>query len=479
MLRDRRAALHVGCPPAGVVETEGMKRTTTTLDALRSTFGERLVTPHDAKFDEAAEIVFAGERRCPALIARPVSDREVSAAIAFARDANLPIAVRAGGHDFARGSVVDGGVVIDLRSMSAVSIDVERRIATASGAITAGEYVDAAHVHGLGTGLGDVPAVGVTGITLGGGIGYLSRRDGLTIDNLVGADVVLADGSVVHADEHEHTDLFWALRGGGGRFGVVTRLQLRLREVGTIVGGLLALPGEPDVVANVLAAAIAAPDELGTMVNVMKAPPAPFLPAEIHGRPMTGVFLCYAGRLEDAEHAIAPLRAIARPLADLVKPQPYPGLYALAPDLSGMFAHLRTGFDDALDATWAAEAVDAVAAAPSSVAIVSLRPMGAAIARVPVDATAFAHREHAVMTTVSALDKDPDVAMRARSWADETATRLAIGGGAYVNFLSEITEAELQRAYPEPTRTRLAAVARRYDPDGLFARIGSHSRLAL
>jgi len=442
----------------------------TTIDEVRKTLGGKpvlLVAPGDAGFDGVAPVVFAGDGVEPAFVARPRDVGEVSAVVRAAAATGVPFAVRGGGHAYARYGTVAGGLVLDLRLLGGVQIDPERRVGIASAGTTAGDYTGAAAEHGLATGFGDTLSVGVPGLALGGGIGYLSRRDGLTLDNVLGAEVVLADGAVVRAFDDENPDLFWALRGGGGNFGVVTRLDLRLTPTTVVTGGLLAFAPDPRTVGALLAAAAAAPDELSLMVNVMKAPPAPFLPAERHGTPIVVALVCHSGAPEDADAALAPLRAAGTVLVDLVRPQPYPDLFGLAPSQAGMWPAQRTGFVQTVVEDVAAQVIDAVRTAPTPVAVLNLRPMGGAIARVPRDATAFAHRDREVLATVGALGPDGGRVAEARDWVGRTADALGLGGAAYVNFVAD-PGAGAGDAYPPATLRRLQAVKRQVDPANLF-----------
>jgi FAD/FMN-containing dehydrogenases len=429
---------------------------------LAPVLGERLI----AKPSPDSVHFFAPDDRVPALVARPVDAREVAAVVTTAAETGVPFAVRGTGHSYARHSVVADGLVLDLQLMNEVRIDPERRVGTAAGGATAGAYTTAAHEHGLATGFGDTASVGVAGLTLGGGIGYLSRRDGLTIDNLIAAEVVLADGTIVSASDQEHPDLFWALRGGGGNLGVVTRLDLRLHETNVVTGGLLAFEPSAATVAALLAAAGQASDEVSTMINIMKAPPMPFLPSERHGTPIIVALLCHSGRPDEADAALAPFRAAGTVLADLIRPQPYPALFGMAPSQAGMQATIHSGFG--FDEERAALALDLIRTAPTAAALVNLRPMGGAIARVPADATAFAHRHHEVMTGVGALDPAEVGPGRIQDWVTEAATQLKITGPRYVNFIADGGPDAVRDAYPEPTRRRLAEIKRTYDPGNLF-----------
>jgi FAD/FMN-containing dehydrogenase len=435
---------------------------------LRDVLDGRMLARDDEGFAAAAEVVFAGDERIPLLIAQPRSARAAAEVVRAAAETHTPLSVRGGGHAYARYGLIDGGIVLDLRGLNGLAFDIAARTGTAQGGVTAGTYTVAAAESELATGFGDTASVGIAGLTLGGGIGFLSRRDGLTIDNLLSAEVVLADGSIVTASDAEHPELFWALRGGGGNFGVVTSLRLRLNETPVVTGGLMAFRADGDTVADLVAAAGAAPDELSTMVNVMKAPPAPFLPSELHGHPIVVALACHSGRLEDAAAALAPLRAAGSLIADLVRTQPYPAMFGVAAQPVGMRPFLRTGFVESFDAERANRAIELVGQAPTATALVNLRLMGGAIGRISADATAFAHRDRAIMASVSAIDADPELAARAGEWADATAQQLAIGGAGYASFVTATDSEAAEAAYPGSTLERLIDTKRRYDPFNLF-----------
>src|SRR5215210_3946848 len=292
---------------------------------LRAVLNGRVITPDDAAYDEARAVFYGGFDSRPALIVRVADATDVSHVIALARESGLELAVRSGGHSVAGHSTTDGGIVLDFSEMKGLEIDLERHTAWAQTGLTAGEYTAAVGAHGLATGFGDTGSVGIGGITLGGGVGYLVRKHGLTIDDLLAADVVSADGELLRVDAETHPDLFWAIRGGGGNFGVATRFRFRLHEVDTIVGGMLLLPATPDVIEWFVAEAEAAPEDLSVIANVMTAPPMPFVPPEAHGQLIVMAMLVYAGEeVDEGERAIAPFRALAKPIADMVKPMRYP-----------------------------------------------------------------------------------------------------------------------------------------------------------
>jgi FAD/FMN-containing dehydrogenase len=377
--------------------------------------------------------------------------------------------LRSGGHSAAGHGVTQGGVVLDLADMRALHIDPEQRTAWAQAGLTAGEYTAAAAERGLATGFGDTGSVGLGGITLGGGVGYLVRRHGLTIDDLLAADVVTADGRLLRADSETNPDLFWAIRGGGGNFGVATRFLFRLHPLEMIMGGMLLLPATPEVIQSFVDEAEAAPDELSAIANVMPAPPMPFVPEEHHGRLVLMAMLVYAGAVEAGERTVARFRALAAPIADMVRPMRYAEIYP--PEEGGFHpvAQARSFFVDTLDRRAAETIVDHLRASTAQMAVAQLRVLGGAMARVPVDATAFAHRNRRIMVNVAALYQHPDEEAVHAAWVAGFAGALRQGdAGVYVNFLGDEGEARVREAYPGPTWYRLAAIKARYDPANLF-----------
>jgi FAD/FMN-containing dehydrogenase len=244
-----------------------------------------------------------------------------------AREAEIELAIRSGGHSNAGHSTTEGGIVLDLSDMKDLQINVQDKTAWAEAGLTAGEYVAQIAAHGLITGFGDTGTVGLGGITLGGGVGYLVRKHGLTIDNLLAAEIVTADGQLLHVDDQNHPDLFWAIRGGGGNFGVATRFKFQLHELDKVLGGMLCLPATADTIASFLREADSAPNELSTILNIMTAPPMPFLPADVHGKVIIMAMMVYAGDIEVGEQVIARFRSIATPYADMIRPITYPEMF--------------------------------------------------------------------------------------------------------------------------------------------------------
>ena len=439
------------------------------LSTLPRHLNGHVLTPQDAGYDEARTVFAAHVDRRPALIVRVEGPNDVAQVIAHARETGCELAVRSGGHSPAGHGVSDGGIVIDLSELRSFELDAAERTAWAGAGLTAGEYTVRAGERGLATGFGDTGSVGIGGITLAGGIGFLVRKHGLTIDDLLAAEIVTADGRLRRVDAQTERDLFWALRGGGGNFGVVTRLKYRLHPVDAILGGLLCLPATPEVIAGFVAEADAAPEELSTIAGVMPAPPLPFVPEDLHGRPVVMATMVYAGDLEAGRRAIAPFRALAQPIADLVRPMNYLEMY---PDERGPRPAVvaRTMFAGSVGVRQAETILERVGESSAMLAACEIRVLGGAMARVPTDATAFAHRHSRVMINVAAL-YDPSTSERSEhaAWVGGLSAELDDGDpGAYAGLLADEGEERVRAAYPGATWERLAAVKATYDPDNVF-----------
>ncbi len=438
---------------------------------LRSSFDGRVTGPGDAGYDQARKVFYGKWDRRPAAVVRPTSAREVARVVTLAAESGSELAVRSGGHSLAGHSVSDGGIVLDLAELTALDIDLDSGTAWAQTGLTAAAYTAQVGEHGLATGFGDTGSVGIGGITLGGGVGFLVRTHGLTIDNLLAAELVTADGQILEVDDERHPDLFWAIRGGGGNFGVATRFKFRLHELPSIVGGMLLLPGSPEVIEGLVAAAAAAPEELSMIANIMVAPPMPFVPASAHGQLVVMALLAYAGDDEAGQRAVAPFRALAEPLADMVQPMPYAGLFQGGDEIEVVEESARSLFCDTVDATAAKAVVEHLGASTAPMAVAQLRVLGGAMARVPVEATAYAHRHRRMMAGVGCVYEQAADRPVHDAWADEFAAALRQGDpGVYVNFLSDEGPARVREAYPGPTWDRLVEVKRRWDPGNLFRR---------
>jgi FAD/FMN-containing dehydrogenase len=455
--------------------TPSEEATTMEIDGFRG----RLVTADDSGYDDARAVWNGAVDRRPRLIARCGGTADVAAAVRFARDQDLEIAVRGGGHNVAGTAVCDGGIVIDLSAMRAVLVDPVGRSARVQGGALWGDVDHETQAHGLATTGGIVGHTGVAGLTLGGGLGFLMRKHGLTVDNLVSAEVVTADGAIVRASAHEHPDLFWALRGGGGNFGVVTTFQLTLHPVGpTVTAGPVFWAAEDttEVLRFYRDFTADAPEELGTVVRLGTVPPLPVIPEDLHYRPALAVAGCYVGTVDDGAHAVRALRRFGTPLVDLIGPTPY--------------AEHQGGLDDTVPHGWhyywkatdltglSDEVIDVVAEhayrARSPRTYAAIFHMGGAVARVPGDATAYAGREvshNIIIDAVWLPEESGELAGAETAWARGFLHALAPhrAGGVYVNFLDADDHADrVREAYPDHIHRRLAEVKAKYDPDNAF-----------
>jgi FAD/FMN-containing dehydrogenase len=450
---------------------EPITRDSNPLRTLRDQLEGQLLLDGHVDYDAARRTASLRNDSRPLAIVRARCAGDVAAAVRFAREHDLLLAVRSGGHSIARQSVVDDALVIDLSTMKRIAVDPATQTARVEPGATSGDLAGPAHAHGLALSTGDTSSVGMGGLTTGGGIGYLVRKHGLTIDSLLSARVVIADGEIVTASPTEHPDLFWAIRGGGGNMGVVVEFTYRLAPVSHILGGLLVLPATPDVIRGYLDHSIAAPDELTTLADLTQAPPAPFIPEEWVGQPVLMVLTAWSGSPEDGERSLAPLRALAEPVADLVSWMPYPAIYEFTAHLAEpMGASIRMMFADDLSDESIDAMLAAVEAGTAPVNLVQLRGLGGAFGRVPTDATAFAHRDRRYFVAVIAvwLDAADDPAPH-EAWTVALWEQLrSEGHGVYVNFLEEEGADRVRDAYPPRTYERLAAIKRRYDPENLF-----------
>jgi len=439
-------------------------------------FSGAVLAPDDARYDEARKVWNGAIDRRPALIAQCTSVADVVAAVRFARERDLLVAVRGGGHGVSGAAVCDDGLVIDLSPMQDIGVDPQARTATAQPGVLWGELDGATQAHGLATVGGIVTHTGIAGLTLGGGIGWLMRRYGATVDNFLSAELVTADGAVVRASEHENEDLLWGLRGGGGNFGIVTSFEYRLHAVGpTVLAGPIfhALDDAPAVLRFYRDFVAQAPDELTTIVNLRKAPPLPILPEEVHGRPVVSVSVCWAGEVERGEEALRELRAFGRPLVDAVAPRPYSELQSMFNPAvpHGWHYYWKTWEVPPLtDATidTLVEHTERITS-PRSYTIVF--HLGGAIARVGEHDTAYSQRDAAHNVNINAVwlpdDREADAHVR---WAREIydALEQTASGRAYVNFLGDEGQDRVRAAYGEEKYARLSALKRTYDPDNLF-----------
>lgn len=443
--------------------------TANAIGQLRAEIRGRVIAPGDPDYDTARTVFYTGIDRRPAAIVSVEDARDVARTVRLAREAELPLAVRSGGHSVVGHGVVDDGIVLDLAALRRLEFDLTTRTAWAQTGLTAGAYTSAAGAHGLATGFGDAASVGIGGITLGGGMGFLHRKYGLTIDNLLAAEVVTAAGEVVYADAEVHPELFWAIRGGGGNFGVATRFQYRLHEVGDVVSALFIFPATPALIADLLAAVAEAPEEISGVINVAPAPPLPMVPAEYHGRPIVFAHLVHSGPVAAGEREFAKLRALGSPIVDQVRTVAYPTIYEGGEPPHPALIATRSFCLDVVDRGHAELILDALQRSRASFRVAQFRILGGAVARVARDETAFAHRDRGLMAVMAAAYDSPSEEVEHLAWATHLAEELRQGeSGGYIGFMGAADEAQLRAVYPGATWDRLRTVKRRYDPDNLF-----------
>jgi FAD/FMN-containing dehydrogenase len=457
----------------------------TTLDAgtvqeLREGLRGACFTPGDAGYD-AARTVWNGmfDEARPAIVVQCAGVADVIRAVQFARSEGLEMAVRGGGHSIPGFSSSDGGIVIDLSPMKGVRVDLDRRIATAQAGLLWSELDHETQAFGLATTGGYVSTTGIAGLTLGGGIGHLARNLGLACDRLIGADLVTADGRVVRAGlgSDEQSELLWALKGGGGNFGIVTSMEFQLAPVGPVVYGGAAFfaPEQLREILETVRGMVDAgmPDELTVLVNGTTAPPADFLPAEMHGHPGVAVLACWSGKLEDGEAAVAPIRALG-PGVDLLGPIPYTALQMMLDPLfeKGARNYMKAGYLTGLSDAAIDEIVAGHADRPAPGCELHVHTMGGAAGRVPADASAIPHRSAPYIVNMMTRWTDPADDEACLGWGRDIYAALEpyATGGAYINYLGAEGQDRVQAAYGDETYARLTAIKAKYDPDNVFHR---------
>jgi FAD/FMN-containing dehydrogenase len=449
-----------------------------TVTSISSSNGPRLgevLRPGDAGYDQARALWNGAIDRCPAFIVRCRSAAEVAAAVRFAAGSGMLLAVKGGGHSIPGWSVCEGGVMIDLSPMKGVHVDVQRRVATAEPGLLLREYDAATQAHGLASPGGEISHTGVAGLTLGGGLGWLSRKYGLACDNLIEAEVVLADGSVVIANEQQHAELFWGLRGGGGNFGIVTRFTFRLHPVPPMMAGFVMHPAAAaaDVLGLYEQLSRSAPDELSLVAALVTAPPAPFVPDALRLQPVVALAACWVGDAREGAEAVQPIRRFGRAAIDTFGVQPYTQVQQWFDDSvpHGLHYHCRSEWLKPLDAPAIAALARAGRERTSPLSQVLLRHMRGATSRVPVDATAFRFRHATHILTLAAGWQPGQACQPHRDWCHTAweSLRPASAGGTYVNHLSDDEgDARTREAYGAATWARLVQLKRRYDPSNMF-----------
>ena len=457
----------------GAVETE-VKLNPAALSRLQSSFKGQLIRASDATYDEQRKIWNGSINRYPALIARCSDVNDVIAAVRFGHDADLPVAIRSGGHSFPGLSMCDGGLVIDLSLMKRIEVDVHGRTAKVQAGVLLGELDQATQAFGLAVPAGIVTHTGLAGLTLGGGIGWLMRKYGLTIDQLLSVELVTANGQLVKASETENPDLFWGIRGAGSNFGIVTEFEFRLNPVGpTVLAGPMFWPMEES--AEVLRFyrdwITDAPDELTTMVVHRRVPPLPAIPAEFHGRPVVTVICCYVGPIEEGQKVIRPMREFNSPFLDLCAPKPFLAHQSMFdPSFpAGRWYYFRSA-DLAELSNGAIDIIaDRAQQMTSPLTAFPIFHLGGAVRRVGDKDTAFSGRSAGHTININATTASEAGFDAEREWSRNFWTALKpYHTGVYVNFLMEEGEERIRQAYGAERYDRLKALKRKYDPDNFF-----------
>lgn len=442
-------------------------------DAFRASVGGQIALPGETEYDEARTVWNATVDKRPALVVRCIGPSDVMQAMRFARQHDLLVAVRAGGHNIAGKAVCDGGMLIDLSKMRAVRVDRAAKTAWVEPGATLRDFDRETQAFGMTTPVGINSTTGISGLTLGGGFGWTTRKFGMSIDNLIAADVVTAEGKMIRASEKDNAELFWALRGGGGNFGIVTGFEFRLHPLGPqVLSGLIVHPFKdaPSLLPEYRKFVASAPDELSTWVVLRKAPPLPFLPEEWHGKEVMVLAACYAGDMAAGEKALAPIRTLGRPIADVISPHPFTGWQqAFDPLLTPGARNYWKSHDFAdLSDEVLSKLVDFAGRLPTAECEIFIAHLGGAMGRVPSDATAYGGRKASFVMNVHTRWQERSEDKRCIAWAQEfyAATRPHAMGTTYVNFLSEDDE-NLAATYGS-NYARLAEVKTKFDPNNVF-----------
>ncbi|HEU4758842.1 MAG TPA: FAD-binding oxidoreductase [Dehalococcoidia bacterium] len=443
------------------------------MEQLREGFRGQLIEPGDPEYDEARRVYNGMIDRRPRLIARCADVADVIGAVNLARESRLTLSVRGGSHNVTGFAVCDDGLVIDLSRLKGIRVDPKRRVVRAEGGCTWGDVDHATHAFGLATPGGVISTTGVGGLTLGGGIGYLARTYGLSCDNVISADVVTADGRFLTASAEENQDLYWALRGGGGNFGVVTSLEFRLHPVSTVYAGPVLWPLEKareamrfyrDYMAK-------APDQMNAFFAFLIVPPGPPFPEHLHNKTMCGVVCCYTGSTEQAESVIKPVREFGPPALDLVGPMPFPALQGMFDPLlpPGLQHYWKADLFKDLSDEAIEEHLKFGPDVPSINSAVHLYPISGAAGRVGKNDTAFSYREAQYSLVIAAVYPDPADTAKNMQWVRDywSALHPYSSGGAYVNFMMDEGEDRIMASYRD-NYDRLVTVKKKYDPTNLF-----------
>ncbi len=456
-------------------EAHGVGRWVESLAELKTGFRGEIIRPEDAAYESARKVWNGMIDRHPGVIVRPTGAADVLAAVRFARAHDVLVSIRGGGHNVAGNAVCDDGMVIDLSKMKGIRVDPERRVAWVQAGAVWAEVDHETQALGLATTGGLVGSTGIAGFTLGGGVGWLMRSYGLACDNLVGAEVVTADGRFLRANAHENPDLLWGLRGGGGNFGVVTAFEYRLHEVGPLIyGGLLLYPFDrtSELLRLFLAFTKSVPDLLTSTFVFVTAPSAPFIPAPFQGQKACGVMFCYNGSQADGEKAVKPLLEFGKPAFEMVGTMPYTAFQTLMDEAEppGHMNYWKSHYLNELGPDAIEALVAGCAETPSVLSEVHIQHLGGAVTRIPPSESAFANRDSRFVLNVLGKWTDPKENERNIRWVRSTwdAMRPFATGGVYVNFLGDTTEDLVRASYGEGQYERLAALKAKYDPTNFF-----------
>jgi hypothetical protein len=447
------------------------------VEKLTPRFDGQLMQPGDTGYDDARLVWNGMFDRRPALIARCRSVEDVVAAVTFARERGLELAIRGGGHSAAGHGTCDDGLVIDLSEMNSIEVDPRARTARAQAGMTWGQFDVATQEHGLAVTGGRFSTTGIAGLTLGSGSGWLERKCGLTADNLLAVELVTANGRVVRASAEENPELFWGVRGGSGNFGVITSFEYRLHQVGPIIYGgmLVALPDRGPAILEFMREYMRdAPEDLGTGIAFISAPPEPFVPPEMHFQPVVAMIVCWTGEHEAGERVVAPIREALQPVMDMVQPMPYTALQSMldASGPHGTRGYFKADFMDELSDRAIGQLVEFGASRPGPLTQLLLEPMGGAISRVGEHDTALGRRDVSWCYHALTMWMEPDLqtADRHIEWARELSTAMApeTTAGVYLNFTSDGGHDRVRAAYGPQKYARLVALKDEYDPDNVF-----------
>ena len=446
------------------------------LNELKSLIQGDVLLPTDNEYDTARKIWNGMIDKCPALIVRCTGPADVIDAVKFARKHDLLVSIRSGGHNVAGNALCDNGMVIDLSKMKGIHVDLKSKTARAQAGVTLGELDRETQMFGLAVPSGIVTTTGIAGLTLGGGFGYISRKYGLSIDNLISVDVITAEGEFLTASKTENEDLFWGLRGGGGNFGIVTSFEYQLQKIGPkVLGGMLLHPMEDareflrfyrDFIAD-------APNELTVIPLLRLAPPAPFIPKELHGKPVVGVIVLYAGAIEKGEELIAPLRQYGTPLVDGIGLKPFRALQSMldAGVQPGWNYYVKSEYLPVLNDDMIDTLVEHASQITSPLSVVAGFHLGGAVSRVDEDATAYSHRDAAYSLILNTTWIDSAESEKHIQWTREfwKAMQPFSVGGSYVNFQSQDEgEDRVQTTYGKAKLDRLSLLKKKFDPLNFF-----------